>query len=1097
MSILPQSFVDNLVKSRTQDGTREVPDTLYKVPTGMPLSVFNDRYSRKINGRQQGFTERVTEMVAGNVSLDIGVTQQEKDDFTAFAVAGITPMSGRHMQHGDVSQKDRNIEVFTNCSTTPFSFLSFYLLLNGSGVGRDYSSESCRVDWDYMPNVRIVLDGGSDDDGDVNKGAHPDWVSAFTEFQSSFESLKEAKHKYDAESEDVRWIKVRDSREGWAEAIAVLETAAFHKNHADSLFIFDFSDIRPSGSPIRGMQNKPAQGPIPLMRAMAKLSTIKGSRMKPWKQALFIDHILASIVVMGMVRRAARIATKAWSDRDVIEFIDIKRGGFLWSANNSILTDEEFWKQARDPKPSHGRRVFEAAVGAAYYDETGEPGFLNTHLLNDNSEDFDDITAENYLNPKYDFKFHTKTFEMIDKTLTAIKRSKFPFIVNPCQPGWAPILTPDGIKQLNEIKIGDLIWSGSKWVEVANKWSTGIKKVYRYRTTSGTFYGTENHRIVQRGVKIEVGDADAIDMSVGGLYVDQDKQFKSPQAVIDGLVIGDGSRHYTSKYKVYLDVGSPEQESDYMNSEVAPLMLGPHPAKLDRARIVDTSVTADELPPLPCRSVPDRYLYSDANTTASFLRGLYSANGSCNGRRVTLKSASKKMVEQVQMMLSSLGIPSYFTTNKSKSIQWDNGEYISKESYDININRSNSAIFANIIGFIQPHKTEALNCMMRDSAPAGKCKTTFDIISVDLVSEEEVFDINVDDEEHVYWTGGVLSSNCGEIVLSKFGGYCVIGDVVLKNSKSKEMSKYAIELTTRALIRTNLMDALYQTEVNRTNRIGVGLTGIFEYAWQQFQLTFVDLISVYEHVFEPSNVQIGQEPNKKAMEFWNHIDELRIVAEKAAREYSEELGVNVPHTVTTIKPSGTISKVMASTEGAHLPPYSFYVRWVICEKNSEKHLDYVSRGYPIKDISHQYHNCVVIGFPTKHPITDIMGPNNVIMADDITAEDQFKWISLLEQFWFGGSKHNNQVSYTLKYDKKKVSHDEYLDIILEWQPKVRCCAVMPFTDESAYAYLPEEKIDEAKYYELMSTIVPVEEEDYSEEELMCDGGACPIEQKIN
>lgn len=747
----------------------DIPNSVYKVPSGMPLSVFNDRYSRIVDDRQQGFTERVAEMVIGNTSLDSEVTQEEIDHFMAFAIAGITPLSGRHLQHGDKNQATKNIEVFTNCSTTPFSFLSFYLLLNGSGVGRDYSSESCRVDWDYMPNVRIVLDGGSEDDGDVNKGSHRDWNNAFNEFQSCFDSLREAKHKYDTESEDVRWIKVRDSREGWAEAIAVLETAAFHKNHADSLFIFDFSDIRPAGSIIKGMQNRPAQGPIPLMRSIAKMMTIKGARMKPWKQALFIDHILASNVVMGNVRRSARMSTKAWTDRDVIEFIDIKRGGFLWSSNNSILTDEEFWEQARDPKPSHARRVFEAAVGAAYYDETGEPGFLNTHLMNDNREGFDDITAKTYLNSNYDFKFHPKTYEMIDKTLMALKKSKFTFITNPC----------------------------------------------------------------------------------------------------------------------------------------------------------------------------------------------------------------------------------------------------------------------------------------------------------------------------------------GEIVLSKFGGYCVIGDVVLKYSTSKEMSKKAVKLTARALIRTNLMGALYQTEVNRTNRIGVGLTGIFEYAWQQFGLTFNDLITMYDFVFDPMAIKEFDEPNFKVSEFWSHINDLRITAENAAKEYSHVLGVNVPHTVTTIKPSGTISKVMASTEGAHLPPYSFYIRWVICEKNSEKHFDYVNRGYPVKDVSHQYHNCVVIGFPTKHPITDIMGSENVIMADDVTAEDQFKWIKLLERFWFGPDNKNNQVSYTLKYDNKVVSHDEYLDIMLEWQPKVRCCAIMPFTDGSAYAYLPEEKITEEKYYELMRPINPVQEEIYSEEELMCDGGACPIEPKIN
>ena len=39
-------------------------------------------------------------------------------------------------------------------------------------------------------------------------------------------------------------------------------------------------------------------------------------------------------------------------------------------------------------------------------------------------------------------------------------------------------------------------------------------------------------------------------------------------------------------------------------------------------------------------------------------------------------------------------------------------------------------------------------------------------------------------------------------------------------------------------------------------------------------------------------------------------------------------GVNVPHTNTTIKPSGTVSKLFALTEGAHLPSMREYIRWV-------------------------------------------------------------------------------------------------------------------------------------------------------------------------
>lgn len=1067
--------------------TTESSDEIYVPSSGMPLSVFNDRYSRKHRSedRLETFEERITGMVEGNFSLTSIDHRAEgnpgdKEKMLALALKGVLPMSGRHIQHGDFTQPNKNMEVFTNCSTTPFSFMLMLLLLNGSGVGRDYSSESCRVNWDFMPNIRVVLNGGPKDDGDIDKGAHPDFKEAALEFTGGFDSLRDATHKYDSESEDVRWIKVRDSREGWSEVIAILETAAFHKNHSNSLFIFDFSDVRCRGSKIKGMQDRIAQGPIPLMRALLKVASIKGAGMRPWKQAMFIDHYLADCVVMGNVRRAARMSTKFWKDRDILEFIEIKRGGYLHTSNNSVIVDEEFWAEASDPRPSHGRRVFEAVVGSAYFDRTGEPGFINAHLLKNNMEGADKITAENYLSDVTGIRLHPKTYEMIEKTISVLMKSKHPFITNPCQPGWAPILTPSGIRPLDQIEVGTTIWANGKWTKVVDKWSTGIKQVNRYRTTSGVFYGTSNHRVVSDGQKIEAGMAESIDKCIGP----KDRTKIIPLAVMDGLVIGDGTRHMASHHKVYLDVG----KSDYTH-ELGDLILADHPAKLGRAKVVKTSIQPDELVPLPERTIPDRYLYGTRDEVASFLRGLFSANGSCNGRRICLKSTSSEMVEQVQVMLSSLGIASYFTTNKPKAVKWQNGTYIGKESYDININAHNGRIFRDLIGFIQPHKTNAMDQML--SGPdrgEGYQKQTFDIVSDEHVSTEEVFDITVEDAEHVYWTGGCLVSNCGEIVLSKWGGYCVIGDICMAKVDSINEFNEACRQAAKFLVRTNLMQSMYKAEVDRTNRIGVGLTGIHEFYWRHFGLTFRDVVSAYDHVFDGRDAP----SNPKVMQFWQTLADGRKWVEFSASDLSMRMKRTIPHTFTTIKPSGTISKVMGCTEGAHLPAFRFYMRWVIFPKGGEKHLDFERRGYPVQDVSHEYKGSVVVGFPTKSAICDVMPHEKVVTADEASFREQYQWIRLLEHFWLG--EGNNQVSYTMKFNFSNMSYHEFAATILRWQGRIRCCSWMPSLDdiEGAYAYTPEEPITAEQYQMAMDGIKQAEIEGYNEALLECASGACPI-----
>ena len=1427
----------DIVKHVLQSEEMHVPLPEYVVPEGLPLAVFTNKYSRrKPDGTFQTWAERVREVVAGNFLLDPGMQSREnayaykhaRADFERtvdLAVAGILPFSGRHLQHGDDTQPGRLLELFSNCSTTLFSFQLFRLLLRGSGVGRDYSSACCRVDWDRMPNIRLVLDS-----------AHQDFRSV--EFGGFLEPLRDARHKYDSESEDVRWFSVGDSREGWAKAIEILETATFHNKHADKLFVFDFSGVRPQGSPIHGLQGRPASGPVPLMNALSRIATLKGAGMKPWKQALFVDHYLAECVVWGGARRSARMATKSWRDRDVLEFIDIKRGdrsrdgGFLWSANNSILVDHEFWEQAAKPQHTYARRVFEAAVNAAYWDKTGEPGFINVDMLHADDSSIDTITGKTCIDPETYGDLHPRTMDMIGNVIDHVKKLPYHYIVNPCQPAFATVLTPFGISSIGAIKKGDKIWSEDGWVTVLDKWSRGLKQVYRYRTTAGVVYSTVNHRIVENGVKTEVQDAESIDILAGPTVA-----FNSwrDTAVMDGLVIGDGSVHRLSAEPVYLIIG--ENDQDYFSSEVSHLIAGDHAVKYGKAYKIATTLTPDELGLLPSRVIPSRYIESDARTAASFLRGLYSANGSVvtagSAFRIVLKTTSSVLVEQVQTMLSALGFSSFFTTNKKTPIVWPNGTYESRESYDVNITGRYGQRFLDLIGFIQNYKVQKLKQAIEGIQKLRKVgKASYEISSVHDFSEMEVFDIHVSGPSHTYWSGCCNVSNCGEIVLSLWGGLCVHGDtrilhrkgydkirdligaeievfngeewswtvpfqtgseqpmlrvtlsdgsfgdftynhrfsvrngrqnkvwsekrthelkhgdilptfrtpsditgnhvddaytygvflgdgyyenrsdkpgvmrfmiplykgkhglpingkkggvgsngaidvsvhhldhdmlmslkgdyipewvfcmdrestleflrgcvdsdgcfhdstggisfstsreghaygvhlllrragvsyasvrqthdagditnygvrenglwmVYVPSSEAALLNAYrvatdyeldlnymvkqprvvsveqlpglhdtfcftepkrgmgvfgnmltyqciigdtnlsrvtrkqdaldAVQLLTKFLIRCNRMKSEYSTEVKRTNRIGVALTGIHEFAWTMFSCTFDVLIDYYKYLDWDGVERPAwfSDPENRIMhtahDFWMFIDQMRQEVEKTAANISAHWGMTIPHTVTTIKPSGTVSKACGMvTEGAHLPALAYYLRWTMYLKTDPDLADLKARGYPWKDVSDRYAGHEVVGFPTRLPIAELMG-DAVTLAGEASIEDQYKWVRLLERFWLGAPAAGNQVSYTLKYDASKTSYLDFMAAVLEWQPKVRCCAVMPQDDwrasERQYGYVPEQPITREEYDALVASIAqPVAREGYDADALACESGACPVEPDIN
>lgn len=639
-------------------------------------------------------------------------------------------MSGRHLQHGDETQPTRNMEVFTNCSTSSSSYILFYLLLNGSGVGRSYDDDMCVVDWDNMPIIHCVIDD-----------SHADFEWGIDE------SVRDAKHKY----KDATWYEVPDSREGWASAVEKMEVMAFEKKYKNSTLILDFSKVRAKGQPIGGMQNRPASGPKPLMNAIAKVATIKNAGMSPWKQAMFADHYLAECVLVGGARRAARIATKVWTDPEIFDFIQIKRGGFLWSANNSVAVDDKFWKQ----KTKHSQKVLEMILDASYHDGTGEPGFINQHRLVQNDDNYD-----GYMDGKYAESEKYHPMKDTEKMLSLI------------------------------------------------------------------------------------------------------------------------ARHAGAKY--YAQIPNP----------------------------------------------------------------------------------------------------------------------------------------------------------------------------------------------------------CGEISLNMLGGYCVIGDVVPYFAPTDDDAEEAFRVTTRALIRVNTMDSLYNKEVERTNRIGVSMTGLHEFAWNRFGYGFNDLIN-----------------EEKSKDFWMTLSRFKRAVVEEAETYSKKLGVVTPHTNTTIKPAGTTSKLFGLTEGAHLPSMREYMRWVQFRGDDPLVKKYKKMGYPTKELK-SYSGTTVIGFPTQPEICRLGMGGLLVTAAEAKPEEQYQWLMLLEKYWIQGvdtegnplEDTGNQVSYTLKYDPKIVSFAKFKEMVKKYQSQIKCCSVMPQTDATAYEYQPEQPVTISEFMKVVNEIEEDSElkEDIDLDSLKCASGACPI-----
>lgn len=1079
---------------------------------GIGDAVADRTINRKLADGSREKWEDVAKRVATGNSMLHPVAQGIHDEFEKMhhhlRQASIL-MSGRHLQHGDETQPTRPQEVFTNCSTSASTFLSFYLLLNGSGVGRSYDDAMIVADFKNLPLVIPVIDMSHADcrSGEINI---PDKRSCL--------------HLYS--NKEVVEFEVEDSREGWAKAIEVMETMAFEGVHRDKVLLIDFSKVRPRGAPIAGMQNRPASGPGPIISAVKNISGLRDAEMAPWRAAMYADHYSAECVLVGGARRAARMATKSWTDATVLDFIQVKRGGFLWSSNNSVMVDEDFWDSVikveestfvmstKDPilqqnllkvlvkkgvlteKDLHAHRVFIAICEASYFDKTGEPGLINADKLTWKNEGLEVLHDGNFAeSERYKLSDSAK---ILNKNLVkAWEKCLFKAITNPCVPGDTPILTKEGYVEIESV-VGKSIevWNGKEFSEVT-PFSTGINDTLNVNFSNGTSLRcTPSHKFmiadesrIRKEVRVEAKNL------LAGM-----KLFKySMPNIVEGTSFGDDSSAYSQGF--YSGDGNTGLNyswlyfTKYMCQSRLTGSFGEEIAS-SRRKTWTHGLMLDKT------WVP---IKGDVNYCMNWLAGLLDSDGTVctdreGGNSYQITSTNKEFLLSIRLMLTRFGTQATVSADHEEGLKLmpdgrgGSKEYECKKTWKLVICGFDAWNLNKVLGL----KTTRL----KYDPPAEPNRSAARFVTVVSVEEDipcETFCFT-ELKNHTGTFNGIVTSNCGEVVLGAVGGYCVIADIVPYHAASKYRkdgrhseagrkkewdsdAEDAFRTATRALIRTNLMDCLYAKEVKRTNRIGVGITGLHEYAWARFGYGWKDIVD-----------------EEKSKDFWETLSVFSNACVDEARKYSKELGVVMPHTVTTIKPAGTTSKLFGLTEGAHLPSMREYLRWVQFRNDDPLIADYEKKGYPVRKLR-SYNDTTIVGFPTAPTICTLGMGDKLITAAEATPEEQYQYLRLMEKYWIGGfvegrgtHSYGNQVSYTLKYFPDRVGFKEFMDTLLEGQSTIKCCSVMPQTDTTAYEYQPEQPVTKHEFEQIAAAIQEeAEKEDIGFEHVDCSSGACPID----
>jgi ribonucleoside-diphosphate reductase alpha chain len=506
----------------------------------------------------------------------------------------------------------------------------------------------------------------------------------------------------------------------------------------------NFSPLRPKGAPVKGTGGT-SSGAI-----------------------AFIENFnsMVKTVESGGRRRGAAIAILNDDHPDIIDFVKAKSDNEsdLKNFNLSVLITDKFLEAVQNDamwelrwndrifKTIPAKELFNLIIDGMY--SKGEPGILffeNANRFNPMKEVLGDI-----------------------------------YTCNPCLHEDSLLFTTDGLQKISQCNHN--IWNGSGYSQ-SNTWSNGIKETIRITTKSGfEWITTPDHRfllkdgdwceaqyLMDKKIAFQVREYDWV-----GINPHPDCDYE-----ILGFEFGDGSYHKASKRMKYI-YATPGKDEEVV-AKLETVFNGSFYLDCGSRYLINipfgTIYTDAFIGTLPERMIPDWILSLPKEQMRSFLKGLFSANGTNLKKyfKLQLVSSNKEMLQQVQQMLLLFGIKGKLWWHNREVIQtFYNGDYTCKQSWHIVISGESYDKFFETIGFIQSYKMERIPGRM--FKPEKNFEVVCDISDAGMT---EVWDFN-EPINHYAICSGAFVHNCGEIlacVNPKTGGgeRCILGSANLSH----------------------------------------------------------------------------------------------------------------------------------------------------------------------------------------------------------------------------------------------------------------------------------------------------------------------------
>ena len=362
------------------------------------------------------------------------------------------------------------------------------------------------------------------------------------------------------------------------------------------------------------------------------------------------------------------------------------------------------------------------------------------------------------------------------------------------------------------------------------------------------------------------------------------------------------------------------------------------------------------------------------------------------------------------------------------------------------------------------HRTQSNNSLVFKEKPLVEDLQRIFEMMVEAGGSEPGFINEVEALRRAPWFKG--ANPCVEILLGN-KSFCNLTETDLAKFKGDTAGLHrAIRLAARANYRqtcVNLQDGILQESWHLNNYFlrlcGVGITGI------------------------------AMRPDMGSYDY----EYLKRTATSAAMNMALELGLPAPKNVTCVKPSGTLSKIMDTTEGVHKPLGKYIFNNVQFSKHDPvveklRAANYNVINHPVDDSG------VLVTFPVAWDNVPFQKVDGKEVNID-SAVSQLEKYKMLQTSW-----NQQNTSVTISYDPSEVP------AIIEWlMDNWDCYVGVSFiyrTDPTktakdlGYLYLPQEVVDERTYKDYVATLLPVSlDNTNSFDELIdaeCATGACPV-----